>query len=427
MRGRLVAAPVLVAAVVLQVAVARQDHLATLGCFVVGLGAWSWLVALQGRRGLSVRFVAVLVLALAVAVVAFPPATSKDVNSYALYGRMVSVYHVSPYTHLPQDFSGDEWFPRLSYFWTDAPSVYGPVFTAVAAAGMWIGGDSFLAGRLVFQVVAAVSLVAAAALVARRTGWARAGLVVAANPLLLTFGVNDAHCDVLAGALVVAAVLGMSGARPVRAGILLAAAAMVKVSLAPALPGAFVWLWARHGARAAARFAVVAAAVIVVGFGLCGGADVLRPLGAATARITRFSIWNPVHQLLGSGDGAARGVSTLASVVVALVGGTWIVRRRHDPSPVPTLVAGLVAYQLLGAYVLAWYACWALPALAIVGGRWWRVVMVHASWLAIAYASGYAAIVVPFVLVGWWVLARRGTRAPGLPPKAPDAPILAGS
>ena len=424
MTGRFAAGTGLVAAVALQVGVARQDHLATLACFVAGLGAWSWLVRLQGRRGLSAWFVSTLVLALVVAAVAFPPATSKDVNSYALYGRMVSVYHASPYTHLPQDFSGDVWFPRLSYFWTDAPSVYGPVFTAVAAVATWVVGESFLGGRLAFQVVAAASLLLAAALVARRTGWARAGIVVAANPLLLTFGVNDAHCDVLAGALVVAAVLGLTAMRPARAGVLLAGAAMVKISLVPALPGAFVWLWARHGARAAARFAAVAVGVLVVGFALCGGADVLRPLGAATARITRFSLWNPVHQLL-PGDAGARSVSTFASGLVALVGGAWIVRRRHDPSPVPSLVAGLVAYQLLGAYVLAWYACWALPALAIVGGRWWRVVMAHASWLAIAYSSGYAAAVLPVALVGWW-LARRRDRAEAPPPRAPDAPILAG-
>ncbi len=355
---------------------------------------------------------------LLIVMVALPPATSTDFNSYAFYGRMVSEYGVSPYVHAPRDMAADYWYPRISYFWSDAPSVYGPVFTGVAAAIMAVAGTSVLTARLGFGLVAAFSVICAVLLASRRLGISRATLLIGLNPLILTFGVNDAHCDVLAGALVLGGALAIADKRVVFGAAALSAAALVKVSLLPALAGAFVWLWFRNARREALMLASSATAIFVVAFGIAGGTDALKPLLGATSRHTRFSMWNPVYDLLRGWFGAGLpghsnadkivGILSLISVVIVTCALWW--RYRKESTPFLAIAGGLVAYQLLGAYVLSWYAIWSLGVLAF---EWRRrlfgIAMIHGAWVALAYLSGWLALVLsPLVLYGAFTLYGAG-------------------
>ncbi len=51
-----------------------------------------------------------------------------------MYGRMITVHHVSPYTHVPADFPTDPFVHRVDPQWRHTGSVYGPLFVAYAAA-----------------------------------------------------------------------------------------------------------------------------------------------------------------------------------------------------------------------------------------------------------------------------------------------------
>lgn len=353
-----------------------------------------------------------------VACVLLAPGSSKDVNSYAFYGQMAQ-HRESPYTHVPRDFTGDPLYPGVSYFWNDSPSVYGPAFTAVSSLVMQVAGDSYTAARLGFQLIEACALAAATALIYARTRRKEMIVLVGLNPLLLTYGVNDAHCDVLVGLAVLFAATSAADARSWRAGIGLGMAALIKITALPALAGLAVWMLLRRGMGASARAVAAFAAVVIAGLALAGGLQVLQPLHQAANRHTRFSLWNPVHQVLSAwlGTGlptqgpADAPVAFAANALVALAGIALIYRYRNDVAPFLAVTAGLVAYQLFGAYVLAWYAAWALPTLALE----WRsrlaaLVMAHASLIAIAYLNGYFALATITALAAWWVHRRANHR-----------------
>jgi len=393
---------------------ARTDHrFVAMTAFLVILCCWGVMwheVARQRTKPYWIVAAAAIAIFLALIVA---PATSKDFNSYALYGRMVAKYDASPYTHEPVDFAADPWFTRTSYFWTDSPSVYGPVFTGLSAGVMEVADTSVLKARLGFQGLAALSLVGCIALASRRIGWPRAAIIVGCNPLLLTFGVNDAHCDVLIGFFVLAAVLALERRWYFAGGVLLALAASVKIAALPAVGGALFWIAWREGgvcnnSKKIASFFI--GVVLAMGALLlaAGGSDALTPLRDATGRHTRFSVWNPLHQLITNHSAqslpthatADNVISMCASVVVVVIGLALMWRHRKDTNAVVAVVVGLVVYQFFGAYVLSWYAAWSLPALALAAGSRTSVVaMAHGSWVAVAYFSGYGGIAVLAVAV----------------------------
>jgi hypothetical protein len=401
---------VLSAILIVQITTAGINRILTLCCFLIAI--WSWYRLLRSARAGGIRAywtgsVGILILACCVS---FPPATSKDVNSYALYGQIAARYHTSPYTHLPRDFAADSWYHRTSAYWSDSPSVYGPAFTGISRAIMEQTGSSVTETRLAFQMLAAASLLAATALVARKLTWPVAWVAVLMNPLLITFGVNDAHCDVLIGALILAGVLALERRRLVVAAVVLALAALVKISLLPALFGAFVWLWFRVSRRAACLTAFVGAIVFSAGLVLNGGIASLSALHQASLRHTRFSVWNPVHivltDLFGSGlpthTTADVLVSMLANLAVAGAGLAVLWRTRNNSSPLIPIISIVVAYQVLGAYTLSWYAIWSVPSLMLLIPTATNVrsvsplllAMGHGCWLAVAYLSGYGVIAV---------------------------------
>jgi uncharacterized membrane protein len=417
---------VFLAALGLQLATGVDHRMIAMMAFLAVLASWAALWRLVRHDGGSPYWIGAVMGGALLLAVAFAPSTSKDVNSYALYGRMVATYEASPYTHLPIDFAADPWFGRTSWFWSDSPSVYGPVFTSLSAGIMSVAGTSELTARLGFQGLAALALLGSVLAASTRLGAPRAMVLIGLNPVLLTFGVNDAHCDVLIGFFVLAAVLSLMRREYLIGGVLLAFAASVKIAVLPAVAGAFVWIAFRHQSvrsrlRDLVRFSI---GFIVVFVGLLlafGGADALAPLLDATGRHTRFSFWNPLHDIITNNSAAALPmrstadavVSVLASATVALVGITLIWRHRNDVEPVVAVAVGLVVYQLFGAYVLSWYAAWSLPTLALMSGSRSHVLaMAHASWVAIAYFNGYGAVVVILALaVVWLVRGRPGVTA----------------
>ena len=58
------------------------------------------------------RLVAIAIAGLLVVAVAVPPRQSHDFWSYAAYGRLVGVHHVSPYEHAPSEYPHDPFVTR---------------------------------------------------------------------------------------------------------------------------------------------------------------------------------------------------------------------------------------------------------------------------------------------------------------------------
>ncbi|MEA2717141.1 MAG: alpha,6-mannosyltransferase, partial [Actinomycetota bacterium] len=153
--------------------------------------------------------------------------------------------------------------------------------------------------------------------------------------------------------------------RPAVAGVLLAAAVLVKaVAVLPAIAGV-IWVWRHEGRRYAATLVAGLVAPVALGFAVFGGVDAVAPVLAAGARRSRVSVWN----LLGSGHALVPGLVTRhpVSMAVVVIGFTAVVvaTRIADESPVPAFAASLVGYLLLAGYILPWYFAWVLPVAAL--------------------------------------------------------------
>ena len=341
------------------------------------------------RLGLALA--GVCTAGLLVLAVVVPPTQSNDVWSYAWYGRVVAHYHASPYKHPAASQPEDRWARRVAPVWQKTDSVYGPVFTAVSGAGMAVFGFSFLAARLFFQGLAAACVLGAIVIVWRRTRSPAAVALLGLNPLVVISVVNGGHNDAWVGLAILGGVVGVMRERMAWAGLAFAAAALVKV--AAGLPLLAVGLWVLHnkGWRPFAVMGGSAAAAGLVGYAVAGGTAAVEPLQTAQTHFSGASVWFGPRRWLGAGDVTRRLAAAATAAVFAL---TVLLSARRLNHADPAIVAGaaVLAYVLVGFYVLPWYVFWGLPALLIA----WRSKL---TWLALLYGAVLHLVYVPDPLV----------------------------
>jgi hypothetical protein len=345
--------------------------------------AFAFLLIMEARRPvLDPRLVLWSSVVLILVAVIVPPRESADVWSYAMYGRIVDHFHADPYRVSPLAFSGDPWFWRVSVWWQDTRTVYGPAFTGVSAIGMHLAGDSVLRARLFFQLLTGASVVAALVLLYRRRVEPAALVFLGLSPVVVISVVNGAHNDALVGLAALVAVLALSRRRQVGAGVALGLAALVKlIALLPAA-AVLVWVWRKGGRAAALKLGAAIGAVVGAGYLLIGGFSALAPLQEASRLVDRFSLWgpfgvakppspagqgplgglliSPVPQLwLTSGMRIAAMVVLVVVVALALIGGSSESR--------PSAGAGgvVLAFVLATSYIQPWYLAAVLPLVAL--------------------------------------------------------------
>lgn len=220
---------------VLRLDALHRDVAAALGAAILFAAAGAFLYSVRqawlGR--VSVRRVIVVGLGLHLLAYLLPLFLSRDVYSYAFYGRMVSEYGVNPYLHIPAEFLQDPFYQVVSQFWIDSPSVYGPAFSALAA-GVTAVTEPTIATINAFKAVAALASVATMLLVvvaARRVRPERAAfaaMLVGWNPVILFHNVAGGHNDALVGLAVAGAVLLLLQRRDLWANAALVLGALVK-------------------------------------------------------------------------------------------------------------------------------------------------------------------------------------------------------
>jgi alpha-1,6-mannosyltransferase len=234
-------------------------------------GGALWLVARVSRRA---ALVAVLgtTLAFQLVLLPLPGVFSTDLFSYAFYGEVAGRLGGSPYVQVPDDFPSHPLYLLINPLWRDAPSVYGPVWTALSSAvgALW-GGDvlaQVLAYRLIADVGHWVNLAALWwALRRLRPGGEPFGLALYAwNPLVVFEFAANGHND---GLLVLFLLLAMGLAARGRA-----RAAVVALMLSVATKYTTVLLlplllwWATRHRPGWRRVAVAAGAGLAAGAAL---------------------------------------------------------------------------------------------------------------------------------------------------------------
>lgn len=301
-----------------------------------------------------------------------PPIESNDLWSYASYGRMVTVHHESPWKHEPADHPRDPYTRRVTHLWRDTPSVYGPAFAVPAVAVMAVAGTHVTVARLGFQMLAGLAVVLALCMVGRQTGWnAEAIAVLAVNPLVPISIVNAGHNDAWVGVLLLGAVLLTKRERWVWAGVVVATAAMVKVTALLALVALAVWAFRQAGRRAAAKLigaGVLASLVMVLA---AGGSDVLRAMRWNSWRMTNGNLWARTsawmfHEFGPEPHRLLQGrLALVAACMTVGIAGYLVTRHRRASHPALLVGLTVLAYTLVSAYVLPWYVAWGLIPLAL--------------------------------------------------------------
>lgn len=356
----------------------------------------AFLVVLVESWARRVRLPAVLTasgVSLAIAVAA-PLLLSRDVYTYAAYGRIEALYRQNPYVARLSSFPHDPFVATASVQWLHTHSLYGPVFTLIstAIARTWAGSP----GATIFalKVVGGVAIAAAtgfAAVTAARTRPARAPLAVALiglNPVIVVHTVGGGHVDALIGALVAGA-MAIAVTRPraisakaILVTVLLTAACLVKVAVVPALA---LWLWWMVGIDRAHRGRILAAHLAVIGVAV---AAAVAPFVAGWHTLAPFEtlggieVWASPSQLVGhvarlvvgavagSNAGAHAAGIVRAGFLALYVGLMWHLARRPAPSdPAAPAEAWGIALLLLGLsmpFLLPWYAAWFAPLLGIL-------------------------------------------------------------
>ncbi|HEX6845031.1 MAG TPA: glycosyltransferase 87 family protein [Actinomycetota bacterium] len=184
---------------------------------------------------LPMRTVAILAVVYHVVVLMLPLLFSRDVYSYAYYGRIVSTYGGNPYVRTPDDFPLNSLWPLTWPGWRGTPSVYGPLFTWLSAALTSVAKS--IPGMINgFQVVAAAASLATLAIVARLVGRVRparavfAVAVIGLNPIVVFHVVGGGHNDMIVAMFVAAAVTALFARRTLLSALLLGLGMSVKAS-----------------------------------------------------------------------------------------------------------------------------------------------------------------------------------------------------
>jgi Glycosyltransferase family 87 len=330
------------------------------GGFLAYLGVLAWAPRL-GRRvvwGLILVFVAAFAVS--------PVLLSHDVWSYVDYARLGARHGLDPYLARPDSVPSDPAFAHVT--WTEAKSVYGPLFTLATYPLAWLPVGTAVA---VLKAVAALSVLGLAVLVARIGAWRgldplRAAAFVALNPLVLVHVVGGAHNDGLTMLLAMLGVAAVLVRREAAGGAALLAAAAVKASAAFVAPFALLGS-ARRGRllAGAAAAALVVATVAYLGFGW----NWLHALGLAgenQGRTSHMSIPITVARLTGLDPEALRVVALVLYLVGLLELLLWTARGGDWVRASAWAGFGLL---LATSWLLPWYLVWALPLVAVSRDR----------------------------------------------------------
>jgi hypothetical protein len=332
-----------------------------------------YMLVLVGARTLPLAAVAGAILAAHLLLLLGPPLLSQDVFGYISYARMGVLHGLDPYTHVPVEAPADPTFAYIGWPFQHTP--YGPLFTLASYAIVPLG---FAADLWTFKLVAVLCSLGAVALVAKaaaREGRSpqAAAAFLGLNPVVLAFALGGAHNDMITLLLLAGALALTAGSCPrFRAAAWpLVVAVGFKVSAGLLLP--FLVLAPRRLTErakvlvSAAGGLLAVLAVGAVGFGL-NLTGFIVPIAEEQQQIAIHSIPAETARLLSlHGTPPWWRYLFLAGFVCVVLACLWRTARGFDWR----LAAGWSTLALLisTAWLLPWYAVWALPLAAVAPDR----------------------------------------------------------
>jgi hypothetical protein len=340
----------------------------------IGVAGWSLLIALGwARNTLPLRAVLAAITLSMVCAVATPSHQSKDVFSYAMYGRIVTEHGENPYNNYPMHFEGDPMRRHVSALWQRTPDIYGPAFTAVMAAAVPLIGESTFMARFVYQLIAAAAVGMLLWLLWKRTRNPTVLAFVGIHPLTTVSVVNGGHPDaIIAAAFLLAAIMALRR-RVVLCGFALALGIAINFSVIAGAGALGIWAARRWTRAESAKLAAIS-----LGFGALPYVFLTGWLENAKEHqelVSRLSVWNPLEGMVTPGGplsflgltgddvrSVMPNLSTLAAGALLLV---VLVRFTGMRTPDPAMGAALAIFLVTSPWVMPWYAFAAFPFLAL--------------------------------------------------------------
>jgi Glycosyltransferase family 87 len=330
----------------------------------VALVAWILIVSLGWTRGtLPLKPLLAAIGITMLFAVATPSNQSGDVNSYAMYGRIVTVHHANPFASYPMHFEGDPMRRNVNALWQRTPDIYGLGFTVIMASFAPLIGESSFLVHFTYQLVAVAAVGAMLWILWKRTRNPAVLAFVGLNPLVAVSVVNGGHPDALVALAVLAGVMSAVDRQPVLAGAAFAFAASVNFTALVGAAVLFVWAYRRWTRLEVVKFAAIVSAFGVLPYLLMAGW--LQNAHEHSGLISRQSIWNTIGNFVPNADLlhtlSSSGATILAGVLLVIVA----VRHTSRGTPELAIAAGLAAFLVASTWVMPWYAFTALPLLAL--------------------------------------------------------------
>lgn len=355
--------------------------LATIGVVAVVLATGAFLLALRAcwRGEIAPRTVFVLAVVYHVVLLFLPLLFSRDVYSYAYYGKIASVYHANPYIATPADFPKDALAAFVGPKWVDTPAVYGPLWTQLSALIARVTEDvgAFVVTFRLIAIGASLATLVVVMRVVRRVRPDREAFAVALiglNPVVLFQSAASGHNDLLVALSVAVGLALLFSGRELWATAALALGALLKATAAVPL---LLW-WVAVAVRRPRGERLRALAPHV---GIAAGMAVLAATPFANtddptlgmAELATHEGWLApsrfLRRVFDAISGDALGFVPRIVVPALLIASVVLIARavvRRGPDVSPALAGaswgwGLLCLLLLGPVLLPWYVTWALP------------------------------------------------------------------
>jgi hypothetical protein len=326
----------------------------------VSLGSWALLVLLGWARGTLPKAAVIGAICLTLgAAIAAPSNQSKDVYSYAMYGRIAAVYHENPFSRYPVHFEGDPMRRYVGQLWQRTPDIYGPAFTAMMAGLAPVNGESTFRVRFSYQLIAAAAFGAILWLLWRRT---RSVLVLAfagLHPLATVSVVNGGHPDALVALGVLLGVLLAMERRVLPAAFAFAFATAVNFTTVTVPIVMLVWAWRRWSRKEVTQFGAISIGLGALPYFFLGGW--INNAREHSKLLSRQSLWNAVMSIANVRSHIPNGTTLLVGTLMLLV--LW--RQARVPNPEAAAAAALVVFVVASPWVMPWYGFAALPLVAL--------------------------------------------------------------
>ncbi len=320
----------------------------------------AYVVVLGAVRALSMRTIAIAVVALHLVLLLSPPMQLTDLFNYVGYARLGALHHLNPYTHVIRQ----ELFDPVSTFasWHNLRSPYGWLFTAFTYPLALVSLPIAYWTLKIVTVALSLGFVALVWDCARRLGRDPRFAVafVAFNPIFLIYAVAGFHNDFFMLVPMLGAIALLLRGRDRSAGAVLMLAVAVKFTAVLMLP--FLLVAAQTRPRrtrvlvGAAAGAIPLAVLVVALFGLS-----IPNLSQQSSVLTGTSIPN-LFGLVAHIGGATPTLLKLAAVGVVLVVAHQFYRNRDWIAGAGWATVALIAS--LG-WLMPWYVVWLLPLAAI--------------------------------------------------------------